>query len=68
MRSNLYRLGRYSARRPWVVIGAWLVVAALVVAASGAFGKKLEESFGAPGVRRRGSGRPHRAGGRDPTR
>jgi RND superfamily putative drug exporter len=32
------------------VIGAWLVVAALVVAASGAFGKKLEESFGAPGV------------------
>ena len=50
MRSNLYRLGRYAARRPWVVIGAWLVVAALVVAASGAFGKKLEESFGAPGV------------------
>ncbi|TCC54194.1 MMPL family transporter [Kribbella pittospori] len=50
MRSNLYRLGRYAARRPWIVIGAWLVVAALVVAASGAFGKKLEESFGAPGV------------------
>ncbi|WP_410789092.1 MMPL family transporter [Kribbella sp. C-35] len=50
MRSTLYRLGRYAARRPWVVIGAWLVVAALVVAASGAFGKKLEESFGAPGV------------------
>ncbi|MFI7060652.1 MMPL family transporter [Kribbella sp. NPDC050124] len=50
MRSNLYRLGRYAARRPWVVIGAWLVVAALVIAASGAFGKKLEESFGAPGV------------------
>ncbi|MBB5839989.1 MMPL family transporter [Kribbella italica] len=50
MTSNLYRLGRYAARRPWVVIGAWLVVAALVVAASGAFGKKLEESFGAPGV------------------
>ncbi|MFG1625553.1 MMPL family transporter [Kribbella sp. NPDC049227] len=45
MRSNLYRVGRYAARRPWVVIGAWLVVAA-----SGAFGKKLEESFGAPGV------------------
>jgi len=50
MRSNLYKLGRYAARRPWVVIGAWLVVAALVIAASGAFGKKLEESFGAPGV------------------
>ncbi|MEU4195048.1 MMPL family transporter [Kribbella sp. NPDC026611] len=50
MRSNLYKLGRYAARRPWVVIGAWLVLAAIVVAASGAFGKKLEESFGAPGV------------------
>jgi RND superfamily putative drug exporter len=50
MRTSLDRMGRYAARRPWVVIGAWLVVAALVVAASGAFGKKLEESFGAPGV------------------
>jgi RND superfamily putative drug exporter len=50
MRSNLYKLGRYAARRPWVVIGAWIVVAALVVAASGAFGKKLEDTFGAPGV------------------
>lgn len=50
MRSTLYRMGRSAARRPWVVIGAWLVLAALVVAASGAFGKKLEESFGAPGV------------------
>ena len=29
MRSNLYRLGRYAARRPWVVIGAWLVAFAL---------------------------------------
>ncbi|NUR27310.1 MAG: MMPL family transporter [Catenulispora sp.] len=50
MRSNLYRLGRYAARRPWVVIGAWLAVAALVLAASGAFGKKLEPVFGAPGL------------------
>lgn len=48
--SNLYRLGRYAARRPWRVIGAWLVISALVVAASSAFGQKLEESFGAPGV------------------
>ncbi|MFC0624075.1 MMPL family transporter [Kribbella deserti] len=50
MMSNLYRLGRFAARRPWAVIGVWLVVSALVVAASGTFGKKLEESFGAPGV------------------
>lgn len=50
MMSNLYRLGRYAARRPWRVIGAWLVISALVVATSSAFGQKLEESFGAPGV------------------
>lgn len=50
MMSNLYRLGRYAARRPWTVIGTWLVISALVVAASSAFGQKLEESFGAPGV------------------
>jgi RND superfamily putative drug exporter len=50
MSSSLYRLGRFAARRPWAVIGAWLVVSVLVVAASSAFGQKLEESFGAPGV------------------
>ena len=50
MSNSLYRLGRLAARRPWAVIGAWVVVAVLVVAASSAFGQKLEESFGAPGV------------------
>ncbi|WP_020392240.1 MMPL family transporter [Kribbella catacumbae] len=50
MSNSLYRLGRYAARRPWTVIGAWIVVAVLVVATSSAFGQKLEESFGAPGV------------------
>jgi len=50
MSNSLYRLGRFAARRPWAVIGAWVVVATLVVAASSAFGQKLEESFGAPGV------------------
>src|SRR6266542_1441016 len=50
MSNSLYRLGRFAARRPWAVIGAWVVVAVLVVAASSAFGQKLEESFGAPGV------------------
>ena len=28
MSHALYRLGRFAARRPWRVIGAWLVVAA----------------------------------------
>jgi putative drug exporter of the RND superfamily len=46
----LYRLGRFSARRPWAVIGSWLLVAVLVITASGAFGRQLEDSFQAPGV------------------
>jgi putative drug exporter of the RND superfamily len=50
MSNSLYRLGRFAARRPWAVIGAWLVLSALVVAASSTFGQKLEDSFGAPGV------------------
>jgi RND superfamily putative drug exporter len=50
MSHALYTLGRYAARRPWTVIGTWLVVALLVVAAAGAFGQKLEDSMGAPGL------------------
>ncbi len=46
----LYRLGRFSARRPWAVIGSWLVVAVLVVAASGTLGRELEDSFEVPGL------------------
>jgi putative drug exporter of the RND superfamily len=46
----LYRLGRFAARRPWAVIGSWLLVAVLVITASGAFGRQLEDSFQAPGV------------------
>ena len=46
----LYRMGRFAARRPWTVIGAWLVVSVLVIAASGAFGRDLEDSFEVPGL------------------
>ena len=46
----LYRVGRFCARRPWTVIGFWLVVSVLVIGASGAFGRELEDSFEAPGV------------------
>jgi putative drug exporter of the RND superfamily len=46
----LNRLGRFSARRPFAVIGSWLVVSVLVIGASGAFGRELEDSFEAPGV------------------
>ena len=50
MSNRLYRLGRFAARRPWVVLGSWLLMAVLVVGASSAFGEKLDDSFGAPGL------------------
>jgi putative drug exporter of the RND superfamily len=48
--SLLYRLGRSSARRPWIVLGLWALVAAIVVSSSFAFGRDMEDSFSAPGV------------------
>ena len=50
MSHALYRLGRFAARRPWVVIGSWLAVSVIVIGASGAFGQKLEDSFAVPGL------------------
>ncbi len=50
MTITLYRLGGFAARRPFCVIGAWLVLAVLTVGASGAFGRKLEDRFDAPGL------------------
>ena len=50
MSNLLYRLGRSAATRPWVAIGAWLLLATVVVASSVAFGRELEESFEAPGL------------------
>jgi RND superfamily putative drug exporter len=47
---SLYRLGRLSARRPWFVIGAWLVLAVVVVGSSGAFGHRLKDSMQVPGL------------------
>ena len=50
MSHPLARLGRFAARRPWVVIGGWLAVAVLVVTSSSAFGRDLEDPFEAPGL------------------
>ena len=50
MSNLLYRLGRSAATRPWTAIGAWVVLALLVIASSVAFGRDLEESFEAPGL------------------
>ncbi len=50
MSNALYRLGRFAARRPWVVIGSWLAVAVLIVGASVSFGRELTDSFDVPGL------------------
>ncbi|PJJ56508.1 RND superfamily putative drug exporter [Mumia flava] len=50
MSSRLYRWGRFAARRPWVVVSTWIVVAAAVIVTSGAVGRDLEDSFDAPGL------------------
>ena len=48
--NTLYRLGRFAARRPWTVIGTWLIVSVLVIGASGVFGQELEDKFEVPGL------------------
>jgi putative drug exporter of the RND superfamily len=50
MSNVLYRLGRSAARRPWRAIGAWLAIAALVLTASAAFGRDLEDTLDVPGL------------------
>jgi RND superfamily putative drug exporter len=46
----LYRLGRLAARRPWTMIGAWVVLAVVIIGASGTVGRELEDSFTVPGL------------------
>ncbi|SFD69546.1 MMPL family transporter [Streptomyces aidingensis] len=48
--SPLFRIGRSAARRPWWAIGAWLLAAVIVVAASATAGRELEDTFEAPGL------------------
>ena len=50
MSKLLYRLGRFSATRPSVVIGAWLVLAVAVIVASATVGKEMEDSMEVPGL------------------
>ena len=49
MNRFIRRIGDISARRPWTVIGAWAVLAALVVVLSGALGGAFTDDFSAPG-------------------
>ena len=48
MNRFIRRIGDVSARRPWTTIGLWAVLAALVVALSGAFGGVFADNFSAP--------------------
>src|SRR5215207_3191637 len=50
MSHAMYRLGRFAARRPWIVIGGWLVVAVLVIAASSTVGRDLQDTVEVPGL------------------
>jgi putative drug exporter of the RND superfamily len=46
----LYRLGRSSARHPFRVLGAWVLVAIVVVTVQGSAGGEFDNSFRVPGV------------------
>jgi RND superfamily putative drug exporter len=50
MSHALYRWGRFAARSPWKVIGAWIVVSVLVISVSSLWGRELEDSFAVPGL------------------
>nr|WP_221234279.1 MMPL family transporter [Terrimesophilobacter mesophilus] len=46
----LYRLGRYSFRRPWRVIGVWLVLLVAILGGGIALGGQSQEAFAIPGT------------------
>lgn len=43
-------MGRFAARKPWVVIGLWLFCSVIVITTSGIFGRELDDSFDVPGL------------------
>ncbi|MGD9702986.1 MAG: MMPL family transporter [Acidimicrobiia bacterium] len=46
----LYRLGRSSARHPWRVVGAWLLIALAVFSLQSAVGGETTDDFALPGT------------------
>jgi RND superfamily putative drug exporter len=50
MSHALHRFGRFAARRPWAVIGTWLLVSLLVITAAMSLGRELGDSFEVPGL------------------
>ncbi len=51
MASLLYRLGRWCAHRPWLTMGAWVAVIAIVAGSAATFSKPLTSEFSIPGSR-----------------
>ncbi|MEV0176143.1 MMPL family transporter [Streptomyces sp. NPDC050803] len=47
---RLHRLGRWCARRPWWVIGTWLLVLLTALGADRAWGGTYEDDFALPGT------------------
>ncbi len=50
MATLLYRLGRFSFRRPWRVLGVWFVLLAALLGGGIALGGQSQESFAIPGT------------------
>ena len=50
MANFLYRIGHFAGRRPWRVLGIWVLLAASAFALNGAFGGEPDESFSIPGA------------------
>ena len=50
MATLLYRLGRFSARRAWLVIVAWVVILGLAGGAFALFGGTLTSAVSIPGT------------------
>jgi len=50
MATLLYRIGRFAYRRPWRVIGVWLVLLVGILGGGVALGGQTSESFAIPGT------------------
>src|SRR6185312_4427069 len=50
MATYLYRLGGWAFQNRWKVLGAWIVVVALVFASAAAFSGKTSDKFTVPGT------------------
>ncbi len=50
MSRALYKIGRFAATRPWLVVGSWLALAIVVIGASATIGRPLVDSADVPGL------------------